>query len=289
MATTFVGSVSLDEAFPGFVAVLAPLRGALASLRVAAQAALSAVAEARLQVEAAIEQAVQVEADLTAALGVHLDGLLSAKAAIRLKALADLEVQLQAALAIEADLGISISDPTAAISGLISAVASVQVDLAALVPQVALSAQLDAALTMKLEAEAKIAAFDLVLGVLGEISTALKGAVEAVLSVSEELRGVLKIATSAMVSLSAALQAAFDLTLGPLDAALDLEADLAAGPAEVYRYDGALSGAGASLDSAFSTHSAIPGASGVRAWLVVAPDSNPSLQGKLNLLLKTSP
>lgn len=164
-----------------------------------------------------------------------------------------------------------------------------QVDLAALVPQVALSAQLDASLAIRLDVEAKIAAFDLALEAVLQIKAALQAAVDAVLSVSAELRAVLQLAVSAMVALSAALQAAFDLTLGPLNAALDLEADLTAGPAEVYRYDGALSGAGASLDSAITTHSAIPGASGVRSWLVVAPDSNPSLQGKLSLLLKTTP
>lgn len=71
--------------------------------------------------------------------------------------------------------------------------------------------------------------------------------------------------------------------------ALASEADLTAGPAEVYRYDGALSGLGASVDASVAANSAIAGAAGVRSWLIVAPDSAPALQGKLSVLLKTNP
>jgi hypothetical protein len=100
---------------------------------------------------------------------------------------------------------------------------------------------------------------------------------------------VLSLAIGALVELSAALQAAFDLTLAPLNAAIALEADLTAGPAEIYRYDGALSGLGASVDASVSANSLLAGAAGVRTWVVVAPDANAALQGKLNVLLKTTP
>lgn len=289
MATTFCGSVALAAVFPGFVAVLAPLRAALASLRAAVAVALDAVAQARLKVEAAVALAAQLALDLDGALTAHLEALASARLAIRLKALADLEVQLQAALAMSASFDVAITDPTAYLSGLISAVASVQLDLAGLIPTVAIGAQLDASLALVVDLKAKIAAFDLVLGLLVEIGAALKLALEAVLAVAAELKAILQQAIDAMVALSAELQAALDLTLAPLDAALALEADLTAGPAEVYRYDGALSGLGASVDASVAAHSAIAGAAGVRLWVVIAPDSAPALQGKLSVLLKTNP
>lgn len=292
MATTFCGSVALSAAFPGFVAVLSPLRGALASLRAAVQAALIAVASARADVEAALALAVQLEADLGGALGVHLDALASFRASIRLAALVDLEVQLQAALALEASLGVSISDPAAYISGLISAVASVQVDLSALVPQVAVSAQLSAALALRLDVEAKIAAFDLVLDLLVGISASLTLAVNAVLAVSAELRGLLQIAVDALVALSAALQAAFDLTTAPLSLALDLEADLSLASVEVYRYDGTVSDlapTGYELGDAIAADSLLPGGTVVRTWLLMAPASATDLVNRLTDLLKSTP
>ena len=289
MATTFCGAVALSAVFPGFVAVLAPLRAALVSLRADVQVALLAVASARAQIEASIETVLGLEAELSAALGTHTDGLASAKLAIRAKALADLEAQLSAALDVSVSLEASLGDPAAAISGLVSAVGAVQVDLAALVPQVALQAQLDASLDLVVELQARIAAFDLVLELLAQLSAALQLAVDAVLEVSAELRAVLALAVQAMVALSAALQAGFDATTAPLNAALALEADLATGPAEVFRYDGALSGLGASVDASVAAHSAIAGAAGVRIWVVVAPDANAALQGHLSALLKTNP
>jgi hypothetical protein len=110
-----------------------------------------------------------------------------------------------------------------------------------------------------------------------------------VLVVSAQARAVLTAAASAMVALSAALQVAIDATTAPLNAALSLEADLALGSAEVYRYDGALSGLGASVDASVAANSALAGGAGVRIWVVVAPDANAALQGKLNVLLKTNP
>lgn len=288
MATTFLGSVGLAAAFPGFTAVLTPLRQALATLRASAQVALSAVAQARVQIEAATALAASIDGQLDAALGVHLDALAGFKLSIRALALAEVEMQLQAAIALEASIGLSISDPTAYIAGLISAVASVQVDLASLVPTVALDAQVGAALAMKVAAEAKIAAFDLALDAIGQIGASLQLALSAVLSVTAQVSTALSVAVSAMLALSADLQAALDLVASPLDAAVALEASLLAGPVEMVRYDGARSALGVGLDAQLTSSSAIPAGNGVRAWLLVVPDTNPSAQTKLGVLLKTS-
>lgn len=291
MATTFCGSVSLADTFPGFVVVLAPLRGALASLRAAVAVALAAVAEARLKIEASLELALKLEGDLKAALGVHLDALASFKLAIRLKALADLEVQLQAALDASLAFQFSISDPTAYLAGLLSAFASIELDLSGLIPSVALDSQLSASLALVVDLKAKIVAFDLVLGLLVQISVALTLAIEAVLAVSAELRAVLQLAVSAMVALSAELHAAFDLTLAPLSVAIDLEASLALAAVEIYRYDGTvtdLAPAGYSLGDAIAANSLLPGATTVRTWVLMAPASATDLVNKLTELLKST-
>lgn len=291
MATTFCGSVSLAQTFPGFVAVLSPLRGGLASLRAAAAVALAAVADVRAQVEVGANLVASVEGDLDTALVAHLDALGAFRLAIRAKALADLEVQLAGAVALEASFKASLSDPAAYVGGLIAAVGAVEFNLTALIPQpqIALGAQLSASAALAFELKAKIEAFDAVLAQLGQISAALTVALGAVLGVLAELKALLQAAAAAMVALSAALQVAIDATTAPLDAALALEADLTLGSAEVYRYDGALSGMGASVDASIAANSGIAGAAGVRLWVVVAPDANAALQGKLNVLLKTNP
>jgi hypothetical protein len=286
MATTFLGSVGLAGAFPGFVAVLTPLRSALGSLRAQAQAALASVAQVKAKVQAAVTLAADIDVQLEAALGVHLEALLGFKLSIRLLALADLEVQLQAALALEASLGVTVTDPTAYISGLISAVAAVKVDLAALVPTVLVNAQLSAALSLKASLTAKIAAFDLALDAIVQIGASLKVALSAVLSVSAQISAALSLAVEAMAALTVDLQAALDLVVAPLGAAVALEASLTAGPVVMVRYDGTRGALGAGLDVELAASSGLPAGDGVRAWLLVVPDSNPNAQLKLGALLK---
>lgn len=291
MATTFLGSVGLSEAFPGFVAVLTPLRGALASLRAQAQVALAAVAQVRAELQATGKLAASIDAQLEAALGVHLEALLGFKLSIRLLALADLEVQLQAALSLEASIGVSLSDPTAYISGLISAVGSVQVNLLALVPAVALDAQLSAALSMRFSAEAKIAAFDLALDAIVQIGASLKLALSAVLSVTAQVSAALSVAVQAMAALTVDLQAALALVVSPLNAAVALEASLNLNAVELYRFDGPLSALappGSELGDSIAGHSLLPLATPVRTWVLAAPAASTVLVDKLTQLLKSA-
>lgn len=291
MAAIFLGALTLAAIFPGFAAVLVPVDAALVALRAEVQVAASTLASVQAQLDAALALVSQIEADLTAAFGVHLDGLESARVAIRAAALADALVQLSAALDIEAGLTVGLTDPVTYLAGLISAAAQVQLDIGALVPQVALSAQLDAVLGLRLEAEAKVAAFDAVLAIFGELSAALQAALDAVLAVGASLRALIEAAKVALAAVVVALNAQLAASLAPLSAALQLEADLGLGTAEVYRYDGQLDdlAPGADLGNEITAQSGLAPSTVVRTWVIVVDDSLTTVKNKLGDLLKTTP
>ena len=145
MTTVFVGQLSLADCLPGVAKVITYLNAAIASLQ--------------------------------AAVNVQVDILGGAKAAIRIAAIADLQAQLDATLAVQASLGISVTNPAVYIAGLVEGIVQVQANISALVPALAVNAQLSASLAISAQLTAKIAAFDLVLSALGSIGLALSAAV----------------------------------------------------------------------------------------------------------------
>lgn len=155
MAVTYLGSLTLADVLPGPAKGLADLKAALDGLR----------------------------STVTA----QLDVLAAAKASIRIAAIAELEAQLDAALDVGASLSANLSDPSTFIGGILSGLVTVQGNIGAIVPTLALSASIEANATITAELKAKIAAFDVALEVLGAISLALQAALAASVVIAIDL------------------------------------------------------------------------------------------------------
>lgn len=262
MAATHLGGVSLGEFVVGIKTVVDALGAALAAAKVAANAVLTAVASAEAAVKAAVDAA--------------LASTLTAHGAIRLAALADLQAQLNASVAITAQLGLAVTDPATYLNGLVQGTLAVSANLGVLVPSVAVNAQLSAAVALTASLTAKIAAFDLVLDVILGIPAALRVAINA--------------AFAALIQATVDLQAAISAIDAALVAYADVSADFALGTGQAYLFDGQLQDAGDQLDTLITG-----GATGgllltdnVRAWMLVVPTSAAPLHVAATAALKSS-
>jgi hypothetical protein len=132
--------------------------------------------------------------NLETTITAQVEALLTAKAAIRIPAIADFQAQLDASLSLTAGFTAQLTDPALYVSGLLAGVAQVQANLGALVPVVALDTQIAAGLGIQAALGAKIAAVDVQLAALVSIQLALSGVVSAaglVLGIYAEMSGAM--------------------------------------------------------------------------------------------------
>lgn len=237
MPATYLGSYTVGGAVVGLSTAFSALGAALANLRAVVDAQLSIIED----------QAAAV---------------LVAKAAIRIPATADFEAQLNASLAISLQIEGYLTDPTAYLDTLISGLAQVSLDVGALVPTVALDAQLDANVGIQAALTAKIAAVDAQLDALIVISAALDAIVIA------------------LGEASAAASAA-------LTAAATMSAKLGTAGAYVFLYDGPLGGLGAAID-AVTPSSGVTAGVNVRVPLVFVKTSDGPALSAVNAVYRVS-
>jgi hypothetical protein len=202
-------------------------------------------------------QLVNALTNASATITVQVSALNTAKDALRVLAVTDLEAQLDAAIAAIASFQASIGDPAAYIDQLLTGVLQVEANLGVMIPSIALDAQISASLAIQANLEAKIAAFDLALEALVVIANALLAIVAAALPV---------------LSLSAAITS-----------------HLGATGAYTYTYDGAITGMGASIEAEVLATTGLPGASVIKSPLVVVYSGNVSGTAAVQAIYNTTP
>lgn len=153
-----------------------------------------------------------------------IDLLAQAKAAIRIPAVADFQAQLTGAVAMGLQLQGYLLDPIGYVQGLLSGVANLNVSIPAMLPQVALTAQVAANAAVSLALAAKIAAVDLQLAALLSISALL-------------------------LACSVALAAVAAAALGAANTYAEFRAYLDTPGAYALTYTGPLGGLGAAVDA----------------------------------------
>jgi hypothetical protein len=146
----------------------------------------------------------------------------SAQVNIRLPAVADFQAQLTAATSIAAQL--TVTNPIQYLQSLLAALASLAAQIPALIPTVALSTQISAAGSIALQFADKIAAVDLQLSVLTNISNIL-------------------------ASCAAAIAAALAATSVALARYTSMQSTLGTAGFHALTYSGQLSGLGAGIDA----------------------------------------
>lgn len=214
MPATYLGGFSVGGSIPGASSVLVSAGDALGDLRATVQTQLG-----------------QIQSIATG-LQAQIDAVGAAKAAIRIPAVADFELQLGAALDLIAGFQLQIGDPVTYISGLLSGLAQVSANLSALIPpDLAIVGQLAATEALAVQIGLKIEAVDVQLALLDNVSAALSGVVSVALNVQAALSVALSAvagALSAYLSLAAKLEGTagahcfmFEGDLGDLGAAFD--------------------------------------------------------------------
>lgn len=241
MTATYLGGFSVGESVSGAAQVLEQVGGALEGLRIAVQAELGRLG------------------NIASGLQAQIDALFSAKAAIRIPAVADLEVQMQAAADMVAGFKIQLLDPLAYINGLVTGIAQVAANIQALIPpDKAITGQLAAAAALEVEFGLKIEAIDVKLALLDAIRAALSGVVTVALNVQAAL-------TAAVAGVASALTAYLTLAA---------KLDGAAG-AHCLAFTGQLGDLSTDLDAELPSTGIASGTS-VRAFAVVVEASDAS-------------
>lgn len=223
MSLTYLGSRTLADTLPGVAAILKSASDALDAARA-------------------------VIGHVRASLSVHVDAIHAARLSLRIAAVADLEAQLGALLALVNELSKALSDPAAYLAGLLAGLVQVQANVKLLLPSIALPGQISAGIAAKLELEAKIAALDALFAVLAAIADAI-GQLAASMTL--------------------------DITLPVLPTAAGLY---------LYVYDGTVADFGNALSSALSAHPDLGASATVHAPVLVARSSNTSLRTSLDVV-----
>lgn len=237
MAATYLGSFTVGGAVVGLSAAFSAVGTALANLRGVVNTQLALIED-------------------------QAAACLAAKVAIRIPATAEFEAQLNASIAVSAQIDTYLGDPTAYLTGLLNGLAQVQVDVGALDPTVALDTQLDVNLTVQAALTAKIAAVDLQLDALVTISAALDAIVAALVT--------------AIAAADAALSAYTAMT-----------ATLGTAGAYVFLYDGPLGGLGAAID-AVTPDSGVSAGVNVRVPIVFVQTSDAPALSAVNAVYRVS-
>jgi hypothetical protein len=241
----YLGSFTIGGSIPGAAAVLEQVGNALDGLRIAVQDQIAPLS------------------NVASGLGAQVDAIGAAKAAIRIPAVADLQIQLDAALDLAVGFEVQLTDPITYINGLLSGLAQVSANLAALVPpDLAISGQLAATAAIAAQMGLKIEAIDVQLAALDSIVAAVNGFLSIVAAVQAALN-------AAIAGVAAALAAFLDLAA---------KLDGAAG-AHCFVFDGDLGDLGAAID-AVSGDAGIGAAVPVRVpFVVVRADDASTVEG----------
>lgn len=252
MSVTYLGSLSVAGAIPGLSVALTTVGSALAAFRATVNAQLFAIASASATIDA------------------QASAVAAARIAIRIPATFDLQAQLDASLAINAQLSLDVGDPSLYLSGLLEGLVEVQANLSALIPSVALSGQISASADVSASMSLKIAAIDLQLDLLLSISAALS------------------VIVSALLAIQAALSAAIAATLGALNLYLSFVGALAGIGVNAFLYSGTVANVGVELDAAISADTGFAGALNVHLPFFVYDAANPQAVQGMRLALSTA-
>lgn len=197
-----------------------------------------------------------------AQLAIQNDAILTAKAAIRIPAVALPSVQVDASFDTNLGLTADLADPTAYLTGLLAGLADVQASLEASLPVVQLTATIGANLDVGLDFQAQIIAIDLQL--------------EALVSINVAISAIIAALAAAVVAVSAALAEYASMT-----------ATLATAGAYVIIYTGPLDGAGAALDGV-TPSTGLPGATQVVMPIMLVQQSDTPAVNAVQNVYKTS-
>lgn len=252
MAETLFGVFSVGASVPGISAQLEAVADALEDLRDAVQ----------LQVGLLTGHLVTLNTQISA--------IGTASAAIRIPAVADFQVQLDASIGIQAGFSAQLGDPAAYLAGLQAALGQVTLNVGALVPSVALNAQIAAAAGTEALMGAKIGAIDVELSALATISASLSGVF------------------SAIGAIQAAINVALGAVLSALSAYVSFAGSLGSGGAACILYDGTLAGLGAGIDAVTVGIPGMTGATNVRVPVVIVATSNAPGLAAVNATFRVS-
>lgn len=249
MSVTYLGKLTISGAIPGMSVALTSVGQALTNLKATCEAQFAALLSASASIDA------------------QASAVLAAKVAIRIPATADIQAQLDASLAIGAQLTADVGVPSLYFAGLLEGLAEVKANLSVLVPSVALSAQIDASASVSEDMTAKLAAVDLQLDALVSIAFAINVAAGALAAI----QGALSVAISAVLG-ALSLYASFVGVFGNAGVA-------------TFLYSGTVASIGTELDAAISADSGFGGALVVHIPFFVYDAANAGAVGGMRLAL----
>ncbi len=158
-----------------------------------------------------------------AQLEIQNEAILTAKAAIRIPAVALPSVQVDASFDTNIGLTADLADPALYLSGLLEGLASVQASLEASLPVVQLTDTINANLDVGLDFQAQIIAIDLQLAALVSINLAFSAIIAALLAATIAVNAALSLYVNMTASLNTpgAYALIYSGTLSGFGAALD--------------------------------------------------------------------
>lgn len=156
-------------------------------------------------------------------LEIQNEAILTAKAAIRIPAVALPSVQVDASFDTNLGLTADLADPTAYLTGLLAGLADVQASLEASLPVVQLTDTINANIDVGLDFQAQIAAIDLQLSALVSINLAFSAIIAALLQATIAVNAALSLYLSMTASLNTpgAFAVIYSGTLSGFGTALD--------------------------------------------------------------------
>lgn len=196
-----------------------------------------------------------------AQLETQAEAVLTAKAAIRIPAVALPSVQVDASFDTNLGLTADLADPAAYLTGLLEGLATVQASLEASLPVVQLTDTINANLDVGVDFSAQIAEIDLQLAALVSISAAISAIIAALLA--------------ATVAVSAALSLYVNMT-----------ATLATPGAFALIYSGTLTGFGAALD-AVTPSTGLPGSTQIFAPVMLVQQADNAAVNAVRSIYRT--
>jgi len=251
VTASYLGSFTVGGALPGITVDLTAVGNALVTLR---DVVIATSGNIQLAVSSLNGQAA---------------ACISAKAAIRVPAVASPEASLNAAINFAADFSVQAQDPTLYLTGLLRGLAEVQSNLALSLPSVAVNAQLAAALEQQASFELQVDTIDASLEALVSISAALGG-------ISASLSAVISACGAAVAAASAALVEYLSFT-----------ANLTATGAHCLLVETTTANVGAELQAAIDTIGIGAGVS-VRLPVVLVEASNTSASTAIDATFRVS-
>ena len=279
MAGTFLGAVTIGGALIGLSVGIGQVDLAFTAFRETVQTQTLAI-EASVSTLGTLSSQLEGIGAVVISIGDVLTGL---KASLRLPVAGDIDAQIAGILQAQTNLGVSLTNPVAYITGLIAGATQAITNLSAAVPTVQIAGQISATAGLLLVLQAKVAAIDLALAGLDVPIAQVQAQGAAIVSAA----AAIQVAVDALAAIVAALDAAIaaaDIALAQLDS---IQATLATPGGYAFLYSGTLAGLGAGLD-AVTPLSGLAMATNVLVPVIVVQQADGAAVAAVNATYKVS-